>query len=63
MNNGPASLCKVNNMFAKCISMIIAKRNILGHRRDYWGLLEGIDRLIPDAHEIASSIKNLPGIK
>ncbi|KAK3702965.1 hypothetical protein QZH41_012404 [Actinostola sp. cb2023] len=39
------------------------KRNLLGQRRDYWGPMEVIDRIIPDAHEIASSVRNLPGIK
>ncbi|XP_031548653.1 RUN and FYVE domain-containing protein 2-like [Actinia tenebrosa] len=39
------------------------KRNILGQRRDYWGPLEVIDRISPDASEITRSVKNLPGIK
>jgi hypothetical protein len=45
------------------VTFFTVKRNLLGQRRDYWGALEVIDRISPDAFEIGRSVKNLPGIK
>lgn len=39
------------------------KRNILGHRKDYWGPLEALEQVAPDSSEIVKSVQNLPNIR
>ncbi|KAM7449926.1 RUN and FYVE domain-containing protein 1 [Porites harrisoni] len=39
------------------------KRNILGHRKDYWGPLEALEQAAPESSEIVKSVQNLPNIR
>lgn len=39
------------------------KRNILGHRKDYWGPLEALEQVAPESKEIVKSVQNLPNIR
>ncbi|XP_020612593.1 RUN and FYVE domain-containing protein 2-like [Orbicella faveolata] len=39
------------------------KRNILGHRKDYWGPLEALEQVAPESSEIVKSVQNLPNIR
>ena len=39
------------------------KRNILGHRKDYWGPLEALEHAAPESAEIVKSVQNLPNLK
>lgn len=39
------------------------KRNILGHRKDYWGPLEALEQVAPESSEIVRSVQNLPNIR
>ncbi|XP_070545448.1 RUN and FYVE domain-containing protein 2-like isoform X2 [Ptychodera flava] len=39
------------------------KKSFLEKKKDFWGPLEALERIIPEANEIIDSVKNLPGIK
>lgn len=47
-----------------CIIILFkVKRNILGHRKDYWGPLEALEQVAPESSEIVKSVQNLPNIR
>ena len=39
------------------------RRNFLGLTKDYWGPLETIAKIDPEAAEIVESVRSLPGLK
>ncbi|XP_077998952.1 RUN and FYVE domain-containing protein 2-like isoform X2 [Glandiceps talaboti] len=39
------------------------KKSFLEKKKDFWGPLEALERVMPEANEITDSVKNLPGIK
>lgn len=55
-----------NELINQLICIIIlfkVKRNILGHRKDYWGPLEALEQVAPESSEIVKSVQNLPNIR
>jgi hypothetical protein len=44
-------------------SFSTAKRNMLGRKRDYWDLIENLDRLVPAAHNLLMNVRSIPDIK
>ena len=42
---------------------LAAKRTMLGRKRDYWDLIENLERLVPSAHNILLNVRSIPDIK
>jgi len=42
---------------------VAAKKGILRDRREVWSLLEQVERYVPDAVDITTSVKEMPHIK
>ncbi|KAM5192357.1 protein RUFY3 isoform 2-T2 [Mantella aurantiaca] len=40
-----------------------AKKTFLGQNKSFWGPLELVEKLVPEATEITASVKDLPGLK
>lgn len=40
-----------------------AKKTFLGQNKSFWGALELVEKLTPEAGEITASVKDLPGLK
>lgn len=40
-----------------------AKKSFLGQNKSFWGALELVEKLTPEAGEITASVKDLPGLK
>lgn len=40
-----------------------AKKTFLGQNKSFWGPLELVEKLTPEAGEITASVKDLPGLK
>ncbi|XP_053317624.1 protein RUFY3 isoform X2 [Spea bombifrons] len=40
-----------------------AKKTFLGQNKSFWGPLELVEKLVPEASEITASVKDLPGLK
>lgn len=40
-----------------------AKKGILRDRKDFWSVLESIEKLVPEAGEITTSVREMPHIK
>ncbi|KAM4854363.1 protein RUFY3 isoform 1-T1 [Thomomys bottae] len=40
-----------------------AKKTFLGQNKSFWGPLELVEKLVPEAGEITASVKDLPGLK
>uniref|UniRef100_A0A8D1P5I5 RUN and FYVE domain containing 3 n=1 Tax=Sus scrofa TaxID=9823 RepID=A0A8D1P5I5_PIG len=40
-----------------------AKKTFLGQNKSFWGPLELVEKLVPEAAEITTSVKDLPGLK
>ncbi|NXG61779.1 RUFY3 protein, partial [Hemiprocne comata] len=40
-----------------------AKKTFLGQNKSFWGPLELVEKLVPEAAEITASVKDLPGLK
>ncbi|XP_034628030.1 protein RUFY3 isoform X2 [Trachemys scripta elegans] len=40
-----------------------AKKTFLGQNKSFWGALELVEKLVPEAGEITASVKDLPGLK
>lgn len=43
-----------------CVS---AKKTFLGQNKSFWGALELVEKLTPEAGEITASVKDLPGLR
>lgn len=41
----------------------IGKKTFLGQNKSFWGPLELVEKLTPEAGEITASVKDLPGLK
>lgn len=41
----------------------LAKKTFLGQNKSFWGPLELVEKLVPEAAEITASVKDLPGLK
>lgn len=39
------------------------KKSFLGYNKSLWGPLEMVEKLCPEAGEIAASVRDLPGLK
>lgn len=46
-----------------CIFFVLAKKTFLGQNKSFWGPLELVEKLVPEAAEITASVKDLPGLK
>lgn len=50
-----------------CISLnslrVKGKKTFLGQNKSFWGPLELVEKLTPEAGEITASVKDLPGLK
>lgn len=46
-----------------CFYILIAKKTFLGQNKSFWGPLELVEKLVPEAAEITASVKDLPGLK
>jgi hypothetical protein len=40
-----------------------AKKSLLRDRRDFWGVLETVEKLVPEASEITTSVREMPNLK
>lgn len=40
-----------------------AKKGILRDRREFWGVLEQVERFFPEASDITTSVKEMPNVK
>ena len=40
-----------------------AKKSILRDRRDFWCVLEVVEKLVPEASEITTSVREMPHLK
>ena len=40
-----------------------AKKSILRDRRDFWCVLEMVEKLVPEASEITTSVREMPHLK
>lgn len=40
-----------------------AKKTFLGQNKSFWGALELVEKLTPEAGEITASVKDLPGLR
>lgn len=45
------------------LSLFLAKKTFLGQNKSFWGPLELVEKLVPEAAEITASVKDLPGLK
>lgn len=43
--------------------LFLAKKTFLGQNKSFWGPLELVEKLVPEAAEITASVKDLPGLK
>lgn len=41
----------------------LAKKSFIGHNKSIWGPLELVERLCPESANIATSARDLPGIR
>ncbi len=48
--------------FTKTIPFL-GKKTFLGQNKSFWGPLELVEKLTPEAGEITASVKDLPGLK
>lgn len=53
---------KCNNS-TSTVSQSSAKKTFLGQNKSFWGALELVEKLTPEAGEITASVKDLPGLK
>lgn len=54
----------VKNIKKYCFVFIsLAKKTFLGQNKSFWGPLELVEKLVPEAAEITASVKDLPGLK
>lgn len=47
----------------QCLCSPSAKKTFLGQNKSFWGALELVEKLTPEAGEITASVKDLPGLK
>ncbi len=52
----------VFSFFPKDINFL-GKKTFLGQNKSFWGPLELVEKLTPEAGEITASVKDLPGLK
>ena len=45
------------------VFIALAKKTFLGQNKSFWGPLELVEKLVPEAAEITASVKDLPGLK
>lgn len=45
------------------VSCFLGKKTFLGQNKSFWGPLELVEKLTPEAGEITASVKDLPGLK
>lgn len=46
-----------------CFFFFLGKKTFLGQNKSFWGPLELVEKLTPEAGEITASVKDLPGLK
>lgn len=46
-----------------CIFPLPVKKSFLSYNKTIWGPLELVEKLYPEAEEIAASVRDLPGLK
>lgn len=51
------------SVFFLKISIFLGKKTFLGQNKSFWGPLELVEKLTPEAGEITASVKDLPGLK
>ena len=44
-------------------ALFSAKKSILRDRRDFWCVLEVVEKLVPEASEITTSVRDMPHLK
>jgi len=49
--------------FSKVLLFFLGKKTFLGQNKSFWGPLELVEKLTPEAGEITASVKDLPGLK
>ena len=47
----------------RCSFLFLAKKSILRDRRDFWCVLEVVEKLVPEANEITTSVREMPHLK
>lgn len=47
----------------RCVCDPSAKKTFLGQNKSFWGPLELVEKLTPEAGEITASVKDLPGLR
>lgn len=45
------------------IHFVTAKKSLLRDRRDFWCVLETVEKLVPEASEITTSVREMPSLK
>lgn len=54
-------VCISLSSFVSLLSVV--KKSFLGFNKSLWGPLELVEKLCPEAAEIAASVRDLPGLK
>lgn len=58
------SMFMLQRILKYCFVFItLAKKTFLGQNKSFWGPLELVEKLVPEAAEITASVKDLPGLK
>ena len=45
------------------VSVVSAKKGILRDKREFWEVLEKVEKFIPDATDITTSVREMPHIR
>lgn len=46
-----------------CLCSVLVKKTFIGQNKSFFGPLELVEKLCPEASDIATSVKNLPELK
>lgn len=60
--------CKINPFYGLnpvyfCLSFCAVKKTFIGQNKSIWAPLELIEKLCPESADIATSVRDMPGIK
>ena len=42
---------------------VVAKKGILRDKREFWHVLEQVEKYVPDAVDITTSVRDMPNVK
>ena len=57
------SIAMLKILYTPSIFINIAKKSILRDKREFWQVLEAVEKLVPEAGEITMSVREMPHIK